>query len=173
MLRVRCCSAAIVLQGAHRLSSAAGTPGVCREIHMDPQTVVIKKYGNRRLYDSTHSRYVNLDEVAQMVRDGRDVQVRRRDHRRGSHPRRADPDRGRTGQGRRFGLPARRAAPDGRRLRQGHERGRAHLHAGRLRHVPERLPGRVARRGAACRAADAATRAVSGRRTEATSRSMR
>ena len=42
---------------------------------MDSQTVVIKKYGNRRLYDSTHSRYVNLDEVAQMVREGRDVQV--------------------------------------------------------------------------------------------------
>ncbi|MGE0392105.1 MAG: polyhydroxyalkanoate synthesis regulator DNA-binding domain-containing protein [Vicinamibacterales bacterium] len=42
---------------------------------MDRQAVVIKKYGNRRLYDITHSRYVNLDEVAQMVRDGRDVQV--------------------------------------------------------------------------------------------------
>lgn len=42
---------------------------------MDPQIVVIKKYGNRRLYDSTHSRYINLDEVAQMVRDGLGVQV--------------------------------------------------------------------------------------------------
>src|SRR5262245_17270969 len=42
---------------------------------MTAQTVVIRKYGNRRLYDSTHSRYVNLDEVAQMVREGRDVQV--------------------------------------------------------------------------------------------------
>jgi polyhydroxyalkanoate synthesis repressor PhaR len=42
---------------------------------MDAQTIVIKKYENRRLYDTTHSRYVNLDEVAQMVRDGREVQV--------------------------------------------------------------------------------------------------
>ena len=42
---------------------------------MDPQVIVIKKYGNRRLYDSTHSRYVNLDEVARMVREGREVQV--------------------------------------------------------------------------------------------------
>ena len=42
---------------------------------MSPQTVVIKKYGNRRLYDTTHSRYINQDEVAQMVRDGQDVQV--------------------------------------------------------------------------------------------------
>ena len=42
---------------------------------MNPQTVVIKKYGNRRLYDTTNSRYINLDEVAQMVRDGREIQV--------------------------------------------------------------------------------------------------
>lgn len=42
---------------------------------MQPQKVVIKKYENRRLYDTAGSRYVNLDEVAQMVRDGMDVQV--------------------------------------------------------------------------------------------------
>ncbi len=41
---------------------------------MNPQTVVIKKYGNRRLYDTTNSRYINLDEVAQMERDGREIQ---------------------------------------------------------------------------------------------------
>ena len=39
------------------------------------KSVVVKKYGNRRLYDSTHSRYVNLDELAQMVRDGVEVSV--------------------------------------------------------------------------------------------------
>lgn len=42
---------------------------------MASRTIVIRKYGNRRLYDITNSRYVNLDEVAHMVRDGRDVQV--------------------------------------------------------------------------------------------------
>ena len=42
---------------------------------MGPQITVIKKYGNRRLYDSTHSRYINMDEVAQLVRDGGEVQV--------------------------------------------------------------------------------------------------
>jgi polyhydroxyalkanoate synthesis repressor PhaR len=42
---------------------------------MDTPRVVIKKYENRRLYDTTGSRYVNLDEVAQMVRSGTDVQV--------------------------------------------------------------------------------------------------
>lgn len=40
-----------------------------------PNRVIIKKYGNRRLYNMAESRYVNLDEVAQMVRDGVDVQV--------------------------------------------------------------------------------------------------
>ncbi len=42
---------------------------------MNRKTVVIKKYGNRRLYDTTHSRYVNQDEVAEMVQKGHDVQV--------------------------------------------------------------------------------------------------
>jgi polyhydroxyalkanoate synthesis repressor PhaR len=37
--------------------------------------ILIKKYENRRLYDATHSRYVNLDEVARAVQDGYDVQV--------------------------------------------------------------------------------------------------
>jgi polyhydroxyalkanoate synthesis repressor PhaR len=36
---------------------------------------VIKKYENRRLYDTAASRYVNLDEVARMVREGIEVQV--------------------------------------------------------------------------------------------------
>ena len=39
------------------------------------QTVIIKKYENRRLYDATNSRYVNLDEVAQLVQQGHNVQV--------------------------------------------------------------------------------------------------
>jgi polyhydroxyalkanoate synthesis repressor PhaR len=38
-------------------------------------TVVIKKYGNRRLYDTAESRYVNLDDIAGLVRQGKDVQV--------------------------------------------------------------------------------------------------
>lgn len=42
---------------------------------MKPETVVIKKYGNRRLYDTAGSRYVNLDEIAALVREGKDVQV--------------------------------------------------------------------------------------------------
>jgi polyhydroxyalkanoate synthesis repressor PhaR len=37
--------------------------------------IIIKKYENRRLYDTTHSRYVNLDEVARAVQNGYEVQV--------------------------------------------------------------------------------------------------
>ena len=36
---------------------------------------IIKKYENRRLYDTGASRYVNLDEVAHLIREGVDVQV--------------------------------------------------------------------------------------------------
>lgn len=42
---------------------------------MAQKTVVIKKYENRRLYDTTNSRYVNLEEVAQLLQQGNDVQV--------------------------------------------------------------------------------------------------
>src|SRR5579864_3624687 len=40
-----------------------------------PSVVVIKKYGNRRLYDTTGSRYVNLDDLAALVRSGKEVCV--------------------------------------------------------------------------------------------------
>lgn len=42
---------------------------------MEPPKVIIKKYGNRRLYDTSRSRYINLDEIAALVRNGTEVQV--------------------------------------------------------------------------------------------------
>jgi polyhydroxyalkanoate synthesis repressor PhaR len=42
---------------------------------MKTSPVVIKKYGNRRLYDTTNSRYVNLDDIAALVREGMQVSV--------------------------------------------------------------------------------------------------
>lgn len=41
----------------------------------DKPKLVIKKYSDRRLYDSGASRYVKLDDVARMVRDGIEVKV--------------------------------------------------------------------------------------------------
>ena len=40
-----------------------------------PQPLIIKKYENRRLYNTVTSQYINQEQVAQFVRDGYDVQV--------------------------------------------------------------------------------------------------
>jgi len=40
-----------------------------------PSTILIKKYGNRRLYNATASRYVNLDDIAALIRQGKDVKI--------------------------------------------------------------------------------------------------
>lgn len=40
---------------------------------MSTPHIVIKKYENRRLYDTSRSRYVNLEEVAALIRKGGDV----------------------------------------------------------------------------------------------------
>lgn len=37
--------------------------------------IIVKKYANRRLYDTDISRYVTLDELAARIRDGADVRV--------------------------------------------------------------------------------------------------
>ncbi len=40
---------------------------------------LIKKYANRKLYDTRTSRYVTLDAIADLVRDGHDIRVVDRD----------------------------------------------------------------------------------------------
>lgn len=45
-----------------------------QEEHPKP-TRIIKRYSNRKLYDTDESRYVTLVEIAQMVRDGEEVQI--------------------------------------------------------------------------------------------------
>jgi polyhydroxyalkanoate synthesis repressor PhaR len=37
--------------------------------------VIIKKYPNRRLYNTSSRAYVNLDEIAALIRKGQDIQV--------------------------------------------------------------------------------------------------
>lgn len=39
------------------------------------EPVILKKYGNRRLYDTQTSRYVTLSDVEQMIRAGSDIRV--------------------------------------------------------------------------------------------------
>ncbi len=40
------------------------------------QKIHLKKYANRRLYDTEKSRYVTLNEVAELIKKGRKVEVR-------------------------------------------------------------------------------------------------
>jgi polyhydroxyalkanoate synthesis repressor PhaR len=42
---------------------------------LEPVKIIIKKYGNRRLYDTSRSRYINLEEIAALVRNGTELQV--------------------------------------------------------------------------------------------------
>jgi polyhydroxyalkanoate synthesis repressor PhaR len=42
---------------------------------MKSTAVFIKKYGNRRLYDTAGSRYINLDDIAALIREGKEVKV--------------------------------------------------------------------------------------------------
>ena len=37
--------------------------------------VVIKRYGNRRLYNTETSSYVNSQDIVKLIREGRDIQV--------------------------------------------------------------------------------------------------
>src|SRR5262245_19301370 len=36
---------------------------------------IVKRYANRKLYDTQHSRYVTLDQIAEMIRHGDDVKI--------------------------------------------------------------------------------------------------
>jgi polyhydroxyalkanoate synthesis repressor PhaR len=47
----------------------AGVPGPSKDAK------VIKRYTNRKLYDTVESRYVTLDEIAAMIKDGTEVQI--------------------------------------------------------------------------------------------------
>jgi polyhydroxyalkanoate synthesis repressor PhaR len=40
-----------------------------------PETRIIKRYANRKLYDTEHSRYVTLDQISEMIRAGDDVKI--------------------------------------------------------------------------------------------------
>ena len=45
-----------------------------------PERHLIKKYANRKLYDTRTSRYITLDGIAQLVRDGHEITVVDRDN---------------------------------------------------------------------------------------------
>ena len=42
---------------------------------MKTNPILIRKYGNRRLYNTATSQYITLEEIASLVRDGKEVRV--------------------------------------------------------------------------------------------------
>lgn len=40
-----------------------------------PEARIIKRYANRKLYDTQHSRYVTLDQISEMIRAGDEVKI--------------------------------------------------------------------------------------------------
>ena len=49
--------------------------GAQDEIQALAHTVIIKKYANRRLYNTRSSSYITLDHLAKMTREGVDFKV--------------------------------------------------------------------------------------------------
>ena len=73
--------------------------------------VIIKKYANRRLYDTESSSYITLERLAEMVRQKREFKVVDAQERRGHHPQRPHPDH--HGRGERAARPCFRSTSSG------------------------------------------------------------
>ena len=48
---------------------------MAKQENESPGQVIIKKYSNRRLYDSTNKRYVTLEDISELIRAGSEVKV--------------------------------------------------------------------------------------------------
>ena len=53
-----------------RLRAAQPTPEADK-----PKSKVIKRYSNRKLYDTDRSKYVTLDEIAKMIKAGEEITI--------------------------------------------------------------------------------------------------
>src|SRR6266404_9734188 len=56
-------------------SCSASWPGEEVPMNQSNSIRLIKRYGNRKLYDTLESRYITLEEIARLVRSGSDVKV--------------------------------------------------------------------------------------------------
>jgi len=41
----------------------------------DSDVIVIKKYSNRRLYDSVKKKYITLEDISDLIKSGKEIQV--------------------------------------------------------------------------------------------------
>ncbi|HSS94368.1 MAG TPA: polyhydroxyalkanoate synthesis regulator DNA-binding domain-containing protein [Candidatus Dormibacteraeota bacterium] len=60
----------------HRISIGSNEED---ELTVAPERHLIKKYANRKLYDTQRSRYITLEGIADLVRDGHEIEVVDRD----------------------------------------------------------------------------------------------
>jgi len=56
-------------------TGVAATPAPVQEIKAVKPTRTIKRYSNRKLYDTESSKYVTLEEIAQMVKAGEEIVI--------------------------------------------------------------------------------------------------
>ena len=89
-----------VLDGSDSAAVSRQSPNDHRALNMakTEEPVTIKKYANRRLYNTGTSTYVTLEDLATMVKNGRGFRGVRRQDRRGHHALGADPDHLRAGE---------------------------------------------------------------------------
>ena len=57
----------------NQANAQEGEPAAESDLRREPK--VIKRYTNRKLYDTVESRYVTLDEIAQMIKGGAEVKI--------------------------------------------------------------------------------------------------
>lgn len=62
-------------RGRPKSAAASSAPRASATGDEPPEATIIKKYANRRLYDTGASRYVTLEDLAAMVREGRHFTV--------------------------------------------------------------------------------------------------
>jgi polyhydroxyalkanoate synthesis repressor PhaR len=58
-----------------KVSSEPGSATPSTPPDAPPAKKIIKRYSNRKLYDTQRSKYVTLDEIAQMIKAGEDVSI--------------------------------------------------------------------------------------------------
>src|SRR5438128_3007890 len=63
-----CYSAGIVMAKKSKTTKTAKTDG-------SPDRILIKRYGNRRLYNTETSAYLNYQDLVKLIREGHDIQV--------------------------------------------------------------------------------------------------
>src|SRR5690606_20563602 len=57
------------------ISHIAGESWMAGKEARDGEPIIIKKYANRRLYNTRSSSYITLDDLSRMTREGIDFQV--------------------------------------------------------------------------------------------------